>query len=242
MSRRRAVIVGVSRCLVVGLVVLGSWLFPMPVGGPGVRAAGAAAAAGASGAAGPGTYRPPVSAPVADPFRPPPEPWMAGNRGIEYRTVPGTLVRAIGPGVVTFAGRVAGELDLTIRHPDGLRSSYVDLASVRVRRGDRIDAGQVVGATTERLHLGVRRGDTYLDPASLWGTRLAGRVVLVPEGRPRSRAGPDPGSTLSPTPGLTPIPTPGPRPTALVVVRRPIADLARRIGRIASAAAATAAG
>ena len=183
-----------------------------------------------------------MSAPVADPFRPPPEPWLAGNRGIEYRTVPGTLVRAIGPGVVTFAGLVAGELDLTIRHPDGLRSSYVDLASVRVRRGDRIDAGQVVGAATDRLHLGVRRGDTYLDPASLWGTRLAGRVVLVPEGRARSRAGA--GTASAPDSASDPARDSAwdQRPTAPGVVGPPIADLVRDIGRIAAAAAAVAAG
>lgn len=129
----------------------------------------------------PSMYRPPVTAPVRDPFRPPPEPWLAGNRGIEYATAPGTPVRAIGPGVVTFAGTVAGEHDVTVTHPDGLRSSYVDLAALRVTRGDRVEADQVVGVATDRLHLGVRRGDTYLDPALLWGRRVGGaRVVLVP--------------------------------------------------------------
>ncbi|MCU1356702.1 MAG: peptidase family protein [Acidimicrobiales bacterium] len=225
-----------------GVLVLGLWSFPMTGGGPGAPAAGSAGFAGFAGFAGPGTYRPPVSAPVADPFRPPPEPWLAGNRGIEYRTVPGTLVRAIGPGVVTFAGLVAGEVDLTIRHPDGLRSSYVDLASVRVRRGDRIDAGQVVGAATDRLHLGVRRGDTYLDPASLWGTRLAGRVVLVPDGRPRSRAGAGPDSAPDSAPHPGPDTARGRRPTAPGVLAPQVADLVRGIGRIAAAAVAVAAG
>lgn len=139
-----------------------------------------AAAAGAE--PGSRTYRPPVSSPVADPFRPPPQPWLAGNRGIEYATPPGTQVRAIGPGVVTFAGLVAGERDVTVRHPDGLRSSYVDLATARVRLGDTVSAGQVIGLSTDRLHLGVRRGATYIDPASLWGTDVTGgRVILVPE-------------------------------------------------------------
>lgn len=136
------------------------------------------------------TYRPPVSSPVRDPFRPPPQPWLAGNRGIEYATEAGTPVRAIGPGVVTFAGMVAGERDVTVGHPDGLRSSYVDLATARVRVGDRVTAGEVVGLTTDRLHLGVRRGTTYLDPASLWGTQIqGGRVVLVPlHDRPVARS------------------------------------------------------
>lgn len=145
------------------------------------------APAGAS-APGPRTYRPPVTAPVADPFRAPPAPWLAGNRGIEYQTLPGTPVRAIGPGVVSFAGRVAGELDVTVTHPDGLRSSYVDLAVAHVDRGADVAAGDIIGLSTDRLHLGVRRGDRYLDPASLWGKRVSGgRVVLVPTEAQRHR-------------------------------------------------------
>lgn len=132
-------------------------------------------------------YRPPVSAPVADPFRPPPQPWMAGNRGIEYATEPGTIVRAIGPGSVSFAGTVAGRRIVTVAHPDGLRSSYVGLATVTVDRGDRVAGGDVVGRSTDRLHLGVRRGSTYLDPARLWGEPVGGgRPILVPD-RPSGR-------------------------------------------------------
>src|SRR5690606_16673870 len=49
-------------------------------------------AVGAAGAAGPTgvDYDPPVDAPITDPFRPPPQPWLPGNRGIEYATAPGT--------------------------------------------------------------------------------------------------------------------------------------------------------
>ena len=139
--------------------------------------------------AGPRTYRPPVVAPVTDPFRPPPRPWASGNRGIEYATWPGTLVRAIGPGRVAFAGAVAGSLYVTVLHPDGLRSSYSFLASVRVRVGSKLASGAIVGVAGSRLHLGVRRGTDYLNPASLWGTRVGGgRVVLVPmDGGPANR-------------------------------------------------------
>jgi murein DD-endopeptidase MepM/ murein hydrolase activator NlpD len=126
---------------------------------------------------------------------------MAGNRGIEYATLPGSPVRAIGPGVVAFAGPVAGRLVVTLRHPDGLRSSYSGLATVEVRSGGRVAAGEAVGHAADRLHLGVRRGDTYLDPASLWGRRVGGgRVVLVPD-RPPSPSGPTPGPGPSPGPG-----------------------------------------
>jgi murein DD-endopeptidase MepM/ murein hydrolase activator NlpD len=126
-------------------------------------------------------YRPPTDATVLDPFRPPPEPWLAGNRGIEYATAVGAPVTAIGPGVVSFAGPVAGRLVVTITHPDGLRSSYVDLGHLQVSRGELVRAGDVVGPARGPVHLGVRRGDTYLDPASLWGSVVqGGRAVLVP--------------------------------------------------------------
>lgn len=150
---------------------------------------------GAEGQAGPGirpTYAPPVDAPVADPFRAPDQPWAPGNRGIEYATTPGAPVHAIGPGVVTFAGPVAGALHVTVRHPDGLRSSYSYLAVVRVGAGDAVDGGAEVGLAGARFHLGVRRDDdTYLDPASLWGRPVGGgRAHLVPDDAPPGSRGP----------------------------------------------------
>ncbi len=128
----------------------------------------------------PRPYLPPVEAPVTDPFRPPPTPYAAGNRGLEYATVSGTPVRAAAAGVVTFAGSVAGGLHVTVAHPDGIRTSYSFLASIAVRRGATVGQGQVLGRSGRRLHLGARRGDTYLDPASLWGSRGPPRVALVP--------------------------------------------------------------
>lgn len=137
-------------------------------------------------------YRPPVDAEVIDPFRPPAQPWLPGNRGLEYATAPGTVVRAIGPGVVTFAGPVAGSLHVTVTHPDGLRSSYSFLAAVRTTLGATVSAGDVVGIAAATFHLGVRRGDRYLDPSSLWGTLVGGgRVVLVPLDGGGPRAGPE---------------------------------------------------
>lgn len=136
------------------------------------------------------TYRPPTDAPVRDPFRPPPQPWLPGNRGIEYDTRPGEDVRAIAPGRVAFAGPVAGRLVITVVHPGGLRSSYTALGRILARRGDRVAGGQVIGQAGGPLHLGVRRDDRYLDPASLWGTQVGGgRVVLVPVPSLPSRGG-----------------------------------------------------
>ncbi len=124
-------------------------------------------------------YVAPVEAPVADPFRAPARPYGPGNRGIEYRTRPGTLVRAAADGVVTFAGRVAGALHVTVVHADGIRTSYSYLRAVRVIEGQRVLQRGPVGVAGSRLHVGARRGPTYIDPARLWDAGPP-RVHLVP--------------------------------------------------------------
>lgn len=191
----------------------------------------------------PRTYRPPVDAPVIDPFRPPPQPWLPGNRGLEYATAPGTVVRAIGPGVVSFAGPVAGSLHVTVTHPDGLRSSYSFLAAVRATVGTTVAAGDVVGLAADRLHLGVRRGDRYLDPASLWGRRVSGgRVVLVPLDGGGSGVGPrgDPAGLPPPPSGPTGpsgrLPTSDGGPRAAAELGATLAELASNISRAMVAA------
>lgn len=127
-------------------------------------------------------YRPPVDAPVSDPFRAPLGPYGPGNRGLEYATGPGTPATAIGVGVVTFAGQVAGRGVVTVLHPDGLRSSLTGLRTVEVAVGRPVDHSTVLGSTGGVLHLGVRRGIEYLDPALLFGTPTAAplHAVLVP--------------------------------------------------------------
>ena len=112
-------------------------------------------------------YRPPVDAPVRDPFRPPACTWCAGNRGLEYETVPGTPVVASAAGTVTFAGPVARTLWVVVGHADGLRTSYGLLDALAVAVGQRVAAGQVLGSAGSAVHFGVRRGDVYLDPALL---------------------------------------------------------------------------
>ena len=126
-------------------------------------------------------YRPPVDAPLADVFRPPADRFGRGNRGIDYATGPGTPVGAAAPGEVTFAGPVGPTRHVVVLHADGLRTSYSFLAAVTVARGDRVEAGQVVGVTGGPLHFGVRAGDVYLDPLTVLGQHLRGRVHLVPD-------------------------------------------------------------
>lgn len=121
----------------------------------------------------------PVPGPVVDPWRAPAGRYGAGNRGIDFATTPGEVVRASGDGEVVFAGQVGGSLHVVVLHPGGVRTSYSFLASIAVRRGDRVRQGDVVGTAERSVHFGVRVGDDYVDPATL----LAGTVEvhLVPD-------------------------------------------------------------
>lgn len=126
-------------------------------------------------------YRPPSPAPIVDRFDLPERVWQAGNRGIDYGTGPGEPVTAAADGEVVFAGTVGGALFVTVLHIDGLRTSYSFLAQVRVRRGQSVRAGDVVGLTGGPFHFGVRTPDgTYLDPELLLAGLLEPHVRLVP--------------------------------------------------------------
>ncbi len=128
----------------------------------------------------------PVHGTVVDPFRPPDNPYGPGNRGLEFATQSGSAFWAAADGVVSFAGPVGGRLHVTVSHPDGLRVSYSGVATIGVRRGERVQQGQQLGTTGDRLHVGVRRGETYLDPARAFdssrgsGGPSLGRPHLVP--------------------------------------------------------------
>ena len=124
-------------------------------------------------------YPPVAAATVGDPFRQPACRWCAGNRGIDYVTAPGSEIRSVATGTVTYSGSVAGTQYLVVDIGGGRRVTYGGLAERRFRRGDVVAVGRIVATTSATFHLGVRQGDEYVDPAPFIG-RLVGRVRLVP--------------------------------------------------------------
>jgi murein DD-endopeptidase MepM/ murein hydrolase activator NlpD len=128
----------------------------------------------------PDSYRPPVERPISVPFRQPTSTYGPGHRGVDYATEPGEAVHAIGSGTVTFAGQVAHLRFVTIRHPDGLDSTYSYLATIAVRRGQHVAQGDVVGLAGGTLHLGVRRGAVYLDPTGLFHPHRRRAILVAP--------------------------------------------------------------
>ena len=119
-------------------------------------------------------------------FEPPPTPYSAGHRGVDLEARAGPVVLAAGPGVVSFAGPVAGRGVVVIAHPDGIRTEYEPVAALVVA-GQAVARGQPIGRLVGRhdrwppgrcLHWGARRGDAYLDPLVL--LRSLGPVRLLP--------------------------------------------------------------
>ena len=174
MSAARSVrwVAGLARRLMV--VTLGTSVAGLSVAGPSV--AGLRAAADPA----PLRYRPPVTAPITDPFRAPANWFGPGNRGIEYDTSRVEGIGAIGAGTVSFAGSVARRLVVVVSHPDGLRSSYTGLGSIEVRVGDRVAAGQRIGRAGPRLHLGLRDASSYLDPERYFAPQRRHAVLVGP--------------------------------------------------------------
>jgi murein DD-endopeptidase MepM/ murein hydrolase activator NlpD len=117
-------------------------------------------------------YQPPVAGPIIDDWRPPENPFGAGNRGVDFFAVPGQPVFAAADGVVTFAGQVGGSLFLVMSHADGLRTTIGFVGSITVRVGAVLNRGAKVAIAKGPVHFGVRNGNAYLDPRTLFARRV----------------------------------------------------------------------
>jgi murein DD-endopeptidase MepM/ murein hydrolase activator NlpD len=115
-----------------------------------------------------------------------PYQWSPGHRGVDLAAAGGEHVLAAGPGIVTFAGPVAGRGVVVVAHADGLRTTYEPVAP-GVRVGERIVAGTPIGTLTAGpghcpgpcLHWGALRREVYVDPLSLLGPPAL--PVLLPD-------------------------------------------------------------
>ena len=95
------------------------------------------------------------------------------NDGINIAAPKGAPIAAIEGGVVAYAGnelRGYGNLVL-VKHPDGLISAYAHCEELLVKRGEQVNAGQVIakvgatgGVSEPQLHFELRRGKKAVDP------------------------------------------------------------------------------
>lgn len=125
-----------------------------------------------------GKFLAPVGSPVSDTFGT--ERVFNGevqsrHLGLDFAAPTGTEVHAINAGTVILAQPLYFEGGfVVIDHGQGLLSLYLHLSEFRVKLGDHVSSGQVVGlsgssgrATGPHLHLAVRWQGVYVDPAAL---------------------------------------------------------------------------
>lgn len=135
----------------------------------------------------------PANATVADPFRKPSCERCAGNRGVELIVSEGDVLRAGLDAEVSFSGQVGGVLYVVLRarQDPNLRVTYGGLREITVPTMHTVRRGDAIGVVGERLHLGLRRGDQYLDPLSVAigspSTSVVREASQPPPARPRYR-------------------------------------------------------
>ena len=92
--------------------------------------------------------------------------------GVDYAAPQGTPVRAVGDGTVEFAGWQNGYGNVvTVRHDGNRETLYAHLSRIDVRKGQKIEQGQHVGAvgrtgwaTGPHLHFEFRVAGQHQDP------------------------------------------------------------------------------
>lgn len=97
--------------------------------------------------------------------------WRQHN-GVDYGAPTGTAVRSVGDGVVEMAGWQNGFGNVVqIRHSGDRSTVYAHLSKIDVKKGQRIEQGQRVGAvgmtgwaTGPHLHFEFRVGGRHMDP------------------------------------------------------------------------------
>ena len=99
----------------------------------------------------------------------------ATHPGLDIAVAEGTEVRAAGGGLVVEVSETPeyGKM-VRLAHPQGYETRYGHLSQIRVRQGDRISLGTVVGlsgntgnSTAPHLHFEVRKNNAAVDPMTL---------------------------------------------------------------------------
>ncbi|RYF14105.1 MAG: M23 family metallopeptidase [Comamonadaceae bacterium] len=97
--------------------------------------------------------------------------WRA-HTGVDYGAPTGAPVRSVGDGVVSFAGGQSGYGNtVEVDHGNGNSTLYAHLSRIEVRRGERVERGQRVGAvgstgwaTGPHLHFEFKERGVQKDP------------------------------------------------------------------------------
>ena len=116
--------------------------------------------------------------------------WRQHN-GIDFAAPSGTAVRAVGDGVVEFAGQQSGYGNIIIvKHRNDLSTVYAHLSRIDVKVGQSVAQSQFIGAvgmtgwaTGPHLHFEYRLNGEYTDPAVI-AKQDSGMTPITAASRP----------------------------------------------------------
>ena len=94
------------------------------------------------------------------------------HHGTDFGAKRGTPLLAVNAGKVTFSGRMGGYGKVVkIKHAGGYESLYAHQSRTRVKRGQRVKKGQIIGyvgstgrSTGPHLHLGMKKNGKWINP------------------------------------------------------------------------------
>ena len=94
------------------------------------------------------------------------------HHGTDFGARRGTPLLAVNAGRVSFSGRMGGYGKVVkIKHPGGYESLYAHQSRIRVKRGQKVEKGQIIGyvgstgrSTGPHLHFGLTRYGKWVNP------------------------------------------------------------------------------
>lgn len=101
-----------------------------------------------------------------------------GHQGVDMRCQGGTPIYSLAPGIVTSIGTdpVGGNV-INISHPNGVRSYYAHLSTIKVHKGDKVGLDTIIATsgnsgnakgTFPHLHFQVWKDGQITDPAKFF--------------------------------------------------------------------------
>lgn len=101
--------------------------------------------------------------------------YVRHHDGVDLAAPSSSPIRAVADGVVVFADPYAGYGNLiVVKHPNGVTTHYGHCQAIKVKPGNRVTAGQIIGlvgstglSTGPHLHFEVRKDGHAYDPEAL---------------------------------------------------------------------------
>ena len=108
------------------------------------------------------------------------------HHGTDFGARRGTPLLAVNDGKVSFAGWMHGYGRVVkIRHAGGYESLYAHQSRIRVKRGQKVKKGQIIGyvgssgrSTGPHLHFGLKKNGRWVDPMKYLRKKAIGHSVM----------------------------------------------------------------